>query len=75
MIRLAFAKLEPETRSIIMTEKPRAKPKVALVIGSGSVKCAASLGLLKVLERENIFIDMVVGCSGGSIYAAAIALG
>lgn len=58
-----------------MTEKPRAKPKVALVIGSGSVKCAASLGLLKVLERENIFIDMVVGCSGGSIYAAAIALG
>jgi len=45
------------------------------VIGSGSVKCAAALGLMKVLERENIAVDMVVGCSGGAIYASLIALG
>ncbi len=51
------------------------KPRLALVIGSGSVKCAAALGLMKVLERENIAVDMVVGCSGGAIYAALIALG
>lgn len=51
------------------------KPRVALVIGSGSVKCAAALGLMKVLEREQINVDMVVGCSGGSIYASLIALG
>jgi len=51
------------------------KPRIALVIGSGSVKCAAALGLMKVLERENIDVDMVVGCSGGSIYASLIALG
>ncbi len=49
--------------------------KVALVIGAGSVKCAAALGLWKVLRREGIALDMVVGCSGGSIYAAAMALG
>jgi NTE family protein len=48
---------------------------VALVIGSGSVKCAAALGLMKVLRRERIPIDLVVGCSGGSLYAAVIALG
>jgi NTE family protein len=48
---------------------------VALVIGSGSVKCAAALGLLKVLKREAIPIDLVVGCSGGSLYACVIALG
>ena len=53
----------------------KTKPRIALVIGSGSVKCAAALGLMKVLERENIKVDMVVGCSGGSIYAALIALG
>jgi NTE family protein len=53
----------------------KAKPRVALVIGSGSVKCAAAIGLKKVLERENIEVDMVVGCSGGAIYAACIALG
>ena len=53
----------------------RDKPRVALVIGSGSVKCAAALGLMNVLERENINIDLVVGCSGGAIYASLIALG
>jgi NTE family protein len=50
-------------------------PRIALVIGSGSVKCAAALGLMNVLERENIAVDLVVGCSGGAIYAALIALG
>ncbi|HEX9305376.1 MAG TPA: patatin-like phospholipase family protein [Thermoanaerobaculia bacterium] len=49
--------------------------RVALVIGAGSVKCAAALGLQKVLDREGIGVDLVVGCSGGSIYAAFIALG
>jgi NTE family protein len=52
-----------------------ARKRVALVIGAGSVKCAAALGLWKVLRREGIDVDMVVGCSGGSIYAACMALG
>ena len=51
------------------------KKKIALVIGAGSVKCAAALGLWKVLEEENIPFDMIVGCSGGSLYAAAMAMG
>lgn len=55
----------------VMTEQPR----LALVVGSGSVKCAAALGLWKVLQREQIELDMLVGCSGGSLYAAGIALG
>ena len=49
--------------------------RVALVIGSGSVKCAAVLGLQKVLRREGIDLDLVVGCSAGSIYAALMAAG
>jgi NTE family protein len=48
---------------------------VALVIGSGSVKCAASLGLVRVLEREGIAVSRLVGCSAGAIYAALIASG
>jgi NTE family protein len=51
------------------------KKRVALVIGAGSVKCAAALGLWKVLKREGIEIDMFVGCSGGSLYASTMALG
>jgi NTE family protein len=54
------------------TPRPRG---VALVIGAGSVKCAAALGLQRVLAREGIPVDMVVGCSGGSIYAALLAAG
>jgi NTE family protein len=51
------------------------KKKIALVIGAGSVKCAAALGLWKVLEEEDIHFDMIVGCSGGSLYAAAMSMG
>ncbi len=54
---------------------PHRRPRLAVVIGSGSVKCAAALGLLKVLKREGIGIDLFVGCSGGSLYAAMMALG
>ncbi len=48
--------------------------RLALVVGSGGVKCAAALGLWKVLAREGIDVDMFVGCSGGSMYATAMAL-
>lgn len=58
----------------VTTSPPRRK-RVALVIGAGSVKCAAALGMWKVLRREGIDIDMVVGCSGGSLYASVMALG
>jgi NTE family protein len=51
------------------------KKKIALVIGAGSVKCAAALGVWKALEKENIQFDMIVGCSGGSLYATAMAMG
>jgi len=51
------------------------KKRLSIVIGSGSILCAASLGLMKALKREGIAPDMLVGCSGGSLYAAAIALG
>jgi NTE family protein len=49
--------------------------RVAVVIGSGSVKCAAALGLINVLEREGIGLDMLVGCSAGALFAAIIAAG
>jgi NTE family protein len=48
---------------------------VAIVVGSGGIKCAAALGLWQVLQREGIEVSMVVGSSGGSIYTAVMALG
>jgi NTE family protein len=60
-----------------MDGSTRSSPRrrVALVIGSGSVQCAAALGMWKVLQREGIEVDLVVGCSGGSLYASVMALG
>ena len=50
-------------------------PLLALVIGSGGIKCSAAIGVMQVLEREGIKLNMVIGCSGGAVYGAAIALG
>jgi NTE family protein len=47
--------------------------RIALVIGSGGIKCAAAVGLWRVLQKEGIVVNSVVGCSGGSMYAALIA--
>jgi len=49
------------------------KKRIALVIGSGGIKCAAAIGLWQVLQEENISVDNIVGCSGGSMYGALIA--
>lgn len=61
------------TRTIPPAASPR--KRVALVIGAGSVKCAAAIGLQKVLAREGIGIDLIVGCSAGAIYGALMAAG
>ncbi len=53
----------------------RPRKRVALVIGAGSVKCAAAIGIQNVLTREGIALDMVVGCSAGAVYAATMASG
>jgi NTE family protein len=51
------------------------KKKVALVLGGGSARGMAHIGVLEVLIREKIPIDMIVGTSMGAIVAAAFAVG
>lgn len=43
------------------------KIRVALVLGAGGARGWAHLGILKVLEEENIHIDMIVGTSIGAL--------
>lgn len=57
------------------TQRDPAAPAVSLVIGSGSVKCAAAIGVVKALTEEGIAVERVVGCSAGAIFAAVLALG
>lgn len=44
--------------------------RVAVVLGSGGVRGMAHVGVLEELERAGIPIDLIVGCSAGSIVGA-----
>lgn len=49
--------------------------KIGLALGGGGARGLAHIGVLKVLKREGIEIDMVAGSSMGSIVGACFALG
>jgi NTE family protein len=49
------------------------KIRVALVLGSGGVRGMAHVGVLEVLEDAGIPIDIIVGCSAGSLVGALYA--
>ncbi len=51
------------------------RPKVGLVLGSGSARGLAHIGVLQVLEEHAIPIDMIVGCSMGAMVGGAYACG
>ena len=53
-------------------KKPR---KIGLALGGGGARGAAHLGVLKVLEREGIRPDCVVGVSAGSVVGASYCAG
>jgi NTE family protein len=46
------------------------RPKVGLVLGSGGLRGLAHVGVLKVLEKENIPVDYIAGCSIGALIGA-----
>ncbi|MFC1576561.1 patatin-like phospholipase family protein [Candidatus Omnitrophota bacterium] len=51
------------------------RKKIALALGGGSARGFANIGVLKVLEREKIPVDFVVGSSIGALTAALYSLG
>ena len=53
----------------------RRKRKVTLVLGGGSARGVAHIGVLKVLEREKIPIDSIVGTSMGALIGAGYSTG
>lgn len=51
------------------------KPVVALALGSGGERGFAHIGVIKVLEANDISVDIVVGTSSGSVVGALYAGG
>lgn len=54
---------------------PAARPRTCLVLSGGGARGAAHIGVLKVLERQRVPIDCVVGTSMGAIIGGAWASG
>ena len=50
------------------------RPTIGLALGGGGARGIAHVGILKVLEREGIPIDMIVGTSIGALVGAAYAV-
>ncbi len=51
------------------------RPKIALVLSGGGARGGAHVGVLKVLEKHNIPIDLIVGTSMGSFVGGLYASG
>ena len=49
------------------------KIRVALILGAGGAKGLTHLGVIEVLEENHIPIDLIVGCSAGSLIGALYA--
>ena len=54
---------------------PRQRAKVAVVLSGGGAKGMAHIGVLKVLEKAGIPVDIVTGTSMGSIIGGLYAIG
>ncbi len=50
------------------------RPKIGLVLGSGGARGITHIGVLKVLEKNNIPIDYIAGASSGAFVGAYYAL-
>ena len=66
--------LKRRTEKVVGTANPT-KARVGLALGGGFARGLAHIGVLKVLEEENIQIDFIAGTSVGSVVGAAYASG
>ncbi len=53
----------------------KTSPEISLVLSSGGLKPIASIALFDFLKEEKIPVDLLVGCSGGGIYAGMFSMG
>ena len=64
-----------ENTKKLKSAKDNKNLKVALVLSGGGVKGYAHLGVLRILERENIKIDYITGTSIGALVGTLYSIG
>ncbi len=74
---MKYIKITLLVLSLLLACNPvaNARPKVGLVLGGGGAAGVAHVGVLKVLEENNIPIDMIAGNSMGAIIGGLYASG
>ena len=58
-----------------MPKKKELNIKIGLALGSGGAKGLAHIGVLKVLEKYKIPLEMIAGSSMGAVIGSSYALG
>ncbi len=48
----------------------KTRPKIGIVLGSGGIKTISCIPFFEFIEKANIEVDLLVSCSGGSIFGA-----
>jgi len=71
------AAVTPETSPVVTQLQPKQprKIKIGLVLGGGAARGFAHIGVIKALEAQGIYPDIVVGTSAGSLVGALYAAG
>ena len=72
----ANAQTDPRSRARSQAPAPSSpRSRWALVLGGGTARGFAHIGVLKVLQQENLKPDLIVGCSAGALIGALHASG
>jgi NTE family protein len=67
--------LSPPASAALPDGKALARPRIGLVLSGGGARGLAHVGVLKVLERERIPVDVIAGTSMGAIVGGLYASG
>ncbi len=74
-VRALGRELARQTVPVAPPIEPPRIPKIGIALGGGFARGLAHIGILKVLEEENIPVDFIAGTSVGSVIGAAYASG
>lgn len=72
---LAYPTSDVPLNTVLKNEKNTRRARVILALGGGGTRGCAHIGVLRVLEREGIPIDGIVGTSIGAIVGGLYAAG
>jgi NTE family protein len=75
MLLLLASNLEPAAAATNVESGDASRPKIGLALSGGGARGAAHIGVIRVLEENNVPIDYIAGTSMGSIVGGLYSAG